>query len=161
PRLRRREQYRRLQGITITRAHTIPVILQILALASCAPGTGFAETAGSTRKHEWTRIPVIVVAAMMLLVGCAGAGRSVDREGHMTKAEARTDVHKRVDALAKQVGTNPEKTIDGPVSMDPKAPVKSYSYSVDVDVDDDAWERVRGPIAEDLRQQGYAIREDT
>ena len=79
----------------------------------------------------------------------------------MTKAEARTDVHKRVDALAKQVGTNPEKTIDGPVSMDPKAPVKSYSYSVDVDVDDDAWERVRGPIAQDLRQQGYAVREDT
>lgn len=103
---------------------------------------------------------MLVIVMMVLLAGCAGAGRSVDSEGHMTKAEARADVHKRVDALAKQVGTNPEETREGPAGMDPTAPVLSYERNVRVDIDDDAWERVRGPIAEDLRQQGYTVRED-
>lgn len=104
-------------------------------------------------------VPVIAVVVMVVVIGCAGNDRSVDREKQMDKAEARTDVHKRVDPLAKQVGTNPEKTREGTAGMDPKAPVKSYELNVRVDIDDDTWEHVRGPIADDLRKKGYTVRE--
>lgn len=75
----------------------------------------------------------------------------------MSKDEARKEVHQRVDKLAERIGTNPTVTLDGPAGMDPEASTLDYSYDVDVDIDGGTLDKLRGPIADDMRDNGWAV----
>ena len=88
---------------------------------------------------------------MVLLAGC----------GEMSKDEARKEVHQRVDKLAERLGTNRTVHGDGPAGMVPDAPTLNYSYTVRVDVDPkEALDELRGPIADEMRDNGWTVRYD-
>src|SRR5699024_4069149 len=85
---------------------------------------------------------------MVLMAGCGG----------MSEDEARKEVHERVDKLAERLGVNPRVYDEGAAGMDPKASTLGYSYIVRVDVDPkEALIHLRGPIADDMRDNGWTV----
>src|SRR5699024_8956466 len=98
-----------------------------------------------SRRSLWALLMAFIV--MVLIAGC----------GEMSKDEARKEVHQRVDKLAERIGTNPRVSNDGPAGLKPKAPTLDYSYSVDIDIDDGVLDKLRGPIADEMREQGWIV----
>src|SRR5699024_5852665 len=101
----------------------------------------------------WT-VPSRIVGAlaipllMVLMAGCGG----------MSEDEARNEVHERVDNLAERLGASPRVYDEGAAGMDPKASTLGYSYIVRVDVDPkEALDELRGPIAEEMRDDGWTF----
>ena len=77
----------------------------------------------------------------------------------MSKDEARKEVHQRVDKLAERLGANSRVRGEGAAGLDPKASTLGYSYRVRVDVDPkEALDELRGPIAEEMRDNGWSVR---
>src|SRR5699024_6085680 len=98
-----------------------------------------------SRRSLWAGLIAFIV--MVLIMGCGG----------MSEDEARNEVHERVDKLAARIGTNPRVTLDGPAGMDPEASTLDYSYDVDVDIEDGVLDKLRGPIAEEMRDDGWTV----
>src|SRR5699024_2516638 len=85
---------------------------------------------------------------MVLLAGCGG----------MSEDEGRNEVHERVDKLAGRIGTSPTVHGDVPAGMVRDAATLDYSYTVRVDVGpEEAWSELRGPIADDVRGNGWTV----
>src|SRR5699024_2644687 len=49
------------------------------------------------------------------------------------------------------------RTPDPEEPLKPKAPTLDYSYSVDIDIDDGVLDKLRGPIADEMREQGWIV----
>lgn len=103
-----------------------------------------------------------LTVAVGVLVGCSSssAPSSADGDSSMTKDEARAEVHERVDEFAERIGTITETRADGPASLDPNVRYISHDYRVRVDIEPGALERLRGEIADDMREHGWTVHDD-